>query len=372
MAQSIATLVGDLYGCLLREKPETRALDLLCSAVGARHAVIMRVGHFSARNMTTSHHLSADHLVSLECISLSTEYAQVMASVPPGAFSRMTSLQSRQQLGRSQTYQQALRPLDGGLAACGLRFDGADLMVAAVCRSLRSDPDFDDEALALLELCLPHLMAVMALGGRMEQERSLGRSALDALDIVQDGVIILGAHGATSHVNPVAEAMLARGDRLRRSRHGVVADDPADDRKLQQAIQAARRMPRGRGGDRGPNGVALMPRVVLGKRRPGWPLVATVLPAHHAMLGGCDTCDVMLHLVDPGSALCLPLRTLRGEFGLTAQEAALTWQLAQGATLPESARALGISPGTARQYLKVVFQKVGVNSQADLLRVVRR
>lgn len=371
MLQTVGTLVGELYGCLLHEQPETRALDLLCSAVGARHAVIMRAGQASGRNLATSHHLTASDLAGLDGVSASAEYRQMLASTREGSFSRMTTLISRRQLARSDMYQQTLRPLDGGLAAFGVRVDGDDVVISNFCRSLSSDRDFADDALIMLGLCLPHLVAVATLAGRMERERCVSQSAFDALNIVQDGVIMIGGQGTVTHVNAAAEATLARGDRLRRWQNGILASDPSDDRKLQQTIQAARMTRLGSPTHGWTTDTSLLPKVVLGKHRPGWPLVVTVLPAHQAILGGCDPRDIMLHLVDSANAFCLPPRVLRDEFGLTAREADLTCQLAQGSTLPESARVLEISAGTARQYLKIIFNKVGVNSQTELLRVVR-
>lgn len=371
MLQTVGTLVGELYGCLLHERPESRALDLLCSAVGARHAVVMRTGQTTGRSIATSHHLSANDLAGLDGISASAEYGQVLANSREGPFSRMTALISRRQLARSDIYQHALRPLDGGLAAFGVRVDGDDLVISNFCRSLSSDRDFDDDALIVLGLCLPHLVAVATLASRMARERCVNQSAFDALNIVQDGVIMVGGHGTVTYANAAAEATLARGDRLRRWQNGILANAPSDDRKLQQTIQAARMMRAGSTTHSWTTDTSPLPKVVLGKHRPGWPLVVTVFPAHQAILGGCDPRDVMLHLVDSANAFCLPPRVLRDEFGLTAREADLTWQLAQGATLPESARMLEISAGTARQYLKIIFNKVGVSSQSELLRVVR-
>lgn len=372
MAQTIATVVGDLYGCLQHAQPESRVLDVLCSAVGARHGVIMRAGPSAAAQVATSHHLTPTDLAGLAGISSSDEYQQVLAVARPGAFSRMTAFMSRRQLARSDTYQRALRPLDGGLAAFAVWFDGEEMVASTFCRSLRADPDFDDEATAMLGICLPHVVAVINLAERMQRERARADAAVDALDIVSDGVIVLNAHGVVVHANAAAEAILARGDRLRRFRQGIRASDASDDRRLQQAIIAARSM-QGRSKAHGWQDTVTPPaRMVLGTRRPGWPLVVTALPAHASIAAGCDARSVMLHLVDSGCAECLPPSTLRSEFGLTAREAALTHQLAQGFTLVEGARALEISEGTARQYLKLVFNKVGVNSQADLLRVIRR
>lgn len=57
-------------------------------------------------------------------------------------------------------------------------------------------------------------------------------------------------------------------------------------------------------------------------------------------------------------------------YGLTQAEARLTQHLALGRTVEEAARALEISPNTAKTHLKRVFAKVGVRRQAELLQAV--
>ena len=59
---------------------------------------------------------------------------------------------------------------------------------------------------------------------------------------------------------------------------------------------------------------------------------------------------------------------LRQLFTLTHREAALTIVLARGLTVAEAAADLGLSPQTARAYLRQIFEKVGVTRQADLIR----
>lgn len=364
MLQTVTTVIGDLYGCLLQDEPEVRALDALCGAVGASHAMVMRPGEEAAGHIVTSHHLNSLDLSGLHSISRAPEYVQLFQRSPSGSYLRMTALASRKQLARSDTYQQTLRSLDGGLAVCGFQQHGADLVVSAVCRSLVSDADFDDAAIAMLDQCLPHLIAITTMAARMERERKLSRCLTDALDVVHDGVIILSANGSVAHANAAAEALLARGDRLRRTADGVVASNLCDDRKLQRAIYATRV---GVG-----VGTVSPPTIVIGSHRRGWPLVVTVLPARHAILADRDLQAVMLYVVDPSQAFAMTAQTLSEEFGLTPREASLTSQLAHAASLTEAACELGISAGTARQYLKAIFEKIGVHSQVELLRVVRR
>jgi len=54
-------------------------------------------------------------------------------------------------------------------------------------------------------------------------------------------------------------------------------------------------------------------------------------------------------------------------YALTPGESRLAGLLVRGQGLRQAAEALGITYGTARAYLKVVFQKVGVHSQAQLV-----
>lgn len=61
---------------------------------------------------------------------------------------------------------------------------------------------------------------------------------------------------------------------------------------------------------------------------------------------------------------------LRIKFGLTHREAALALLLARGLTMGQAAQELGVTEQTSRAYLKQVFQKAGVNRQADLVRQV--
>jgi DNA-binding CsgD family transcriptional regulator/PAS domain-containing protein len=54
-------------------------------------------------------------------------------------------------------------------------------------------------------------------------------------------------------------------------------------------------------------------------------------------------------------------------YGCTPSEARLAQLLAEGKTLQESAIQLGITYGSARVYMKIVFEKVGVHTQAQLV-----
>jgi DNA-binding CsgD family transcriptional regulator len=103
------------------------------------------------------------------------------------------------------------------------------------------------------------------------------------------------------------------------------------------------------------------------------PLAVQVSPlrTRRGALGwmGGTACAVVFCAV-PGRVPPPTAEMLRALYGLTRAEAALVNELASGRSLEESAAALRISRATARNQLKVAFQKTGTHRQAGLLRLV--
>lgn len=63
--------------------------------------------------------------------------------------------------------------------------------------------------------------------------------------------------------------------------------------------------------------------------------------------------------------------TLRARYALSAREVEVARLVAEGMSTPQAARALGVSPHTARHHLERVFAKMRVTSRAALAAVVR-
>ena len=74
----------------------------------------------------------------------------------------------------------------------------------------------------------------------------------------------------------------------------------------------------------------------------------------HALQAGCD-----------------PFK-LQSYFALTPAQARLAALLFDGKSLKDAASDLGLTEGSARQYLKRVFEKTGASRQLDMIRVIER
>ncbi len=76
---------------------------------------------------------------------------------------------------------------------------------------------------------------------------------------------------------------------------------------------------------------------------------------------------VLLMVIDAGAARSALADALRDGHGCTPSEARLALLLADGLALRAAAGEMGITYGSARVYLKTVFEKLGVHSQAQLV-----
>ena len=363
------SVVNDLYASLLHVDPLVSALDAICRAVGGEHALMLRHGPDCAPECATSHQIVETDRQALSELGLSSDFKRTLSNVRTGSVIRMTSMLARDEILRNEVYLRTLRPINGGLAAISVQGDGEGIIEMMICRSASHDEDFSDDSLALLRSCLPHFVSVCSVARRLHRANAERTRACDALDLVDDGVIVLGKTGALLQLNSAADLLLTKGHYIRRATGGIAAVNPDDDLRLQMAIRAVRVL---HGRTDAGTAVREPTQVVLGRALLDWLLIATVLPAQSGFLADISSTLMILHQSDPGAARLLSTKTLRLEFGLTRQEAALAQRLAHGNTLQLAADRLALSTETARQYLKIVFNKVGVHSQADLLRIIRR
>jgi DNA-binding CsgD family transcriptional regulator len=108
----------------------------------------------------------------------------------------------------------------------------------------------------------------------------------------------------------------------------------------------------------------------------GDPLLVFMTPheANHGRFdlepSGDDGAVIIIRTSDLRQNLAAQARVLELLWNLTPSQARLACLLSGGENLQSAATELGITEASARQYLKAVFQKLGVNRQGDMLRKV--
>jgi DNA-binding CsgD family transcriptional regulator len=79
---------------------------------------------------------------------------------------------------------------------------------------------------------------------------------------------------------------------------------------------------------------------------------------------------VLIQYTIPQRRIALKMRGLAKEFGLTPAERSVAIEIVKGDGRAATAQRLGISESTVRSHLSVIFEKVGVHRQSELIELV--
>jgi DNA-binding CsgD family transcriptional regulator/PAS domain-containing protein len=253
---------------------------------------------------------------------------------------------------RHPYYQEFLSPHDLQYFAGVKMGAGDDLWCISIQRSAQQGPFSPNEMRKLAALSLK-LASAAALA------RAIGvvaaNVAVEAIEISTSAVVLLNRSGEILRLNRAAESLL--GSELRVFKRRLVSHDPnatiALDRALHALLWAKAN-------------AALMPPVAL-PRRGKRPILAHPIKLATVSASIFADCQAILVLVDLEQRPRPPQEALRTSFALTPAEARIAVQIGAGESLVSIADELGISKETARRQLASVFQKTGVNRQAELV-----
>lgn len=203
-----------------------------------------------------------------------------------------------------------------------------------------------------------HMTRALQMAVRLDRLEGApaGLAAFDALPLP---LALVDRHRHLLHANGAMESLLRRRGGLELRQGVLQASDPAAQQALAQRVDAAIHVVEASLPACGPlwlpsgphdgSSVQVLP-VAGGQGR--------YLPPVRAAL---------VMVIDPAGVPAAVVQALRGRHGCTPSEARLALLICEGRALREAAADMGITYGTARVYLKAVFVKLGVHSQAQLV-----
>lgn len=267
---------------------------------------------------------------------------------------------------RGEYYHDFLRRLDmlHGVAPI-LRSEshGANFSALSIFRPVRGEP-FGEEERKFLLLLMPHLQRAFQLHKRIQGLERKGNAAGEALDHLQQGVVLLDAKGRVLLVNRAATALFATEKSLKLTPRSLMAAVPSENRELNRLIQGA--IATGNGKGLGSGGAIAISRG--GFRRPLQVLV-TPLRTKTIFLGK-DLPVAAIFISDPDHKPVSDSIVFAQLFGLTRAETRLAQMLASGQSLKDAAARLGVAQSTLRSQLKSIFAKTNTNRQSELVRLL--
>jgi DNA-binding CsgD family transcriptional regulator len=265
----------------------------------------------------------------------------------------------RREFARTEFFNDFLAPMELGSMLGGMVHseNGANCAI-----SVQRKRKFGEQDLALYRRLAPHLVRAVQLNARLSAIDQRCAAALDGLDRLLQGAIVVDAEAHVLFANREAERLNGPLGGLRIQSGVLQARCQSATAKLKALIagcSAAREIEAG--------GALELPRG--GDRRQ---LTALVLPlrAEASAFSLSRRPAAMVFVTDPDREPPRIDARLRRRFRLTSAEAAFALEIVKGDGLQASADRLGVSLSTARTHLARIFEKTNVRRQAELVRLL--
>lgn len=268
---------------------------------------------------------------------------------------------ARNDLERTQFYGEWLRPqgLTHALTSPLLRQEHRSLNIGLVRDHRRGE--YGTEEGRLFGRLLPHLRRSVEIASRVEASALARAASLETVAADGTCLLVVSETGEIRFASPEAEALLAERTVLTTRGLRLAGVARAEDANLARAIQAATRVePAPVGSLLTLEGFSHAPRHSV-----------AVAPIGEERAGLFHEGRLCLVLVAKPRDVAVPsAQTLAIMFGLTPAEARLARAICNGESLATYAAATGVGVTTVKSHLRALFGKMGVNRQADIVRIV--
>ena len=228
----------------------------------------------------------------------------------------------------------------------------------------RQDGFFDDNALRLVRLIVPHFRRAVLIGKMVDTKNSEADSLADTLDGISAGMFLVDATSRIVHANVAGHVMLNAADVLYAERGCLVVNDPQVGQALAETFASA--------GD-GDAALGVMGIGVPLLARNGERYIGNVLPLatgsrrrvdkSYAAVAAFFVYQAVLDTPSPPEAIAKAYK-------LTPSELRVLLALVEVGGVPDVAEALGIADTTVKFHLGNLYKKTGRTRQADLVKLV--
>ena len=294
---------------------------------------------------------------TLNARHLDNVWRRHMVTLPVGSPAASDSFVSLDEMRRTELYGEILEPWGIAHGAFFVVDDTPKFHVLLnIFRSTTRGPFTSTELEASQEL-LPHLRRAMQLRFLLERNREQEKLALEALDQLGTGVLVVDSEARILFVNTAAREIAAAGDvliltggtvRPRQREHGDVF------RRLLGSAIAGK-----------PGGSLLLSRP--SRRLPVTALVTPLVGTLAASLAAQGRpCAAAIFLSDPERQAATSAQHLRALYKLSPTEARVAWLVTWSGSIGSAAETLELAPETVRTHLKHIYAKTGVNRQSAL------
>jgi DNA-binding CsgD family transcriptional regulator len=359
--EHFSRVVQSIYAAAMEPDSWEAALEEINSAVGSRISAILTTGRglneISVKSVGADPAGIAaynDHYGRLDPIPLERMLTGVAAA--------QRQLVNRDEWERGDFFNAWAGPNGYGDGIfCVLSRDGARTSWLATAATPTRGPFGTPERVALVQALVPHLQHAIKTQGRLIDLDRRHRHFVSAIDVLPDGIAILGSDSRVLHLNPAAEAIVTSGDGLRVRSGQLIAAVARTDKVLGRVVHLA---------NSDESTLATGGCVAVARPSGRRSYLVRVVP----LASGDSICvaspTALVVIVDPEHETRPDVDVLRRLYGLTATEAAVALRVLAGTGVGPIAEELSLSPATVRTHLQRVFDKTDTHRQAELVRLL--
>jgi len=260
----------------------------------------------------------------------------------------------------SDFYRGFMEPNDAHHAIAGvIKRDPFNCIVLCVYRSA-SEPAFDQNDIGNLRELLPHWRRAAELRNRLATLNQQSDIAHCILNHAPFAIMTVDSSGLVLYANDRAKIISRLNDGLRIKDGRITTNSSAGTHKLLAELKRS---------DRQQNAMTLPIPFPMERPSGAKPYQLMIMPVDTP--GQTDEepgAKFGIFVYDPTYRLPVDSAALKSLEGLTDSEARLCESLYETKNLGESAEHLNVSLSTAKTHLLNTFRKLGINSQAELMR----
>ena len=271
---------------------------------------------------------------------------------------------SQEELKQNTFYQTLIKPaaIVDQLGLCFAEPNGWTCHIRLMNRE--GKPKFSTAEKRFLQALLPHLERALELYARLKHNQSEMEMFRDTLDRLTIGTLVFDGQGSLLTTNNVAHYIAERSGSLTINHQKITFSKDSDQQRFNQIINDALDWRRTHSKDS-------FVDILQTDNKDGSKLDILIRAVPATDRYQADTSpSVIVYVEDNTQHELAPEHIIEKLFGLTPTEAYLASLLANGFTLQEAATKLDITENTVRSYCKRIFAKMGINRQADLVRII--
>lgn len=265
------------------------------------------------------------------------------------------------ELSESTFHNDFLKPNNLRYAIAGVVTRTRTSCIVLCCYRSADKTHFGSTEMANLRQILPHWRRALDLKNRLTQMDRHSEASHRILDHAPFSIMLMDSNRTILYANYWANIIGKRNDGLGVRNSRLVSDSPYSTQKILGVLELA---------DQPQDKESASPALIAIERPSGEkPYQLMILPILSVEEAGIATGPVYgVFIYDPKDRLPVDTAALISLESLTESEAKLCESLYETKSLSKTADQLQVSSSTAKTHLLNTFRKLGINSQAELMR----